>query len=37
MVDVELGVKSIGVEEWRIRALNRTEWVSLVREDQAQI
>jgi hypothetical protein len=32
MVDGGLGLRNMGVKEWRIRALERTEWVSLVRE-----
>jgi hypothetical protein len=37
MVDVGLGLKNMGVKELRIRALDRTEWVSLIREAKAKL
>jgi hypothetical protein len=37
MVNVGLGLRNMGVKEWRIRALDRTEWVSLVRETKDKL
>jgi len=37
MVDVGLGLRNMGVKELRIRALDRTEWVSLIREAKAKL
>jgi hypothetical protein len=35
--DVELDLKNIGVKRWRTRALDRTEWASVVREIKAKL
>jgi len=40
MRDVELDLRNVGVERWRWRrrrALDRTEWESVVREGEAKL
>jgi hypothetical protein len=37
MDDVELVLRNMGVKIWRTRALDRTEWVSVVREAKAKL
>jgi hypothetical protein len=37
MDDVELDLRNMGVEKWRVRAMDRTEMASLKREAKAKI
>jgi len=37
MDDVESDLKNKGVERWRTRALDRTEWASVVRAAKAKL
>jgi hypothetical protein len=36
MDDVELDMRNMGVEERRTRALDRSQWAAVVREDKVQ-
>jgi hypothetical protein len=36
MDDVELGLRNMSVERWRKRGLDRTQWVSVLREAEAR-
>jgi hypothetical protein len=36
MDDVKLDLRNMGVKRWRTRALDRREWLSVVREDKAK-
>jgi hypothetical protein len=35
--DVESDLRNMGVKRWRSRALDRTEWTSIVREAKARL
>jgi hypothetical protein len=35
--DVESDLRNMGVKRWRPRALDRTEWASIVREAKAKL
>jgi hypothetical protein len=35
--DVELGMRNMGVKRLRTRALDRTEWASVLGEDKAKL
>jgi len=37
MDDVEPDLKNMGVKRWRTRALDRTEWASVVRAAKAKL
>jgi hypothetical protein len=37
MDDVASDLRNMGVKRWRSRALDRTEWVSIVREAKAKL
>jgi len=37
MDDVEMDLMNVGVERWKTRALNRTEWVSVLRGAKAKL
>jgi hypothetical protein len=37
MDDVELDLRDVGVKRWRIRALDRTEWASVVTEAKTRL
>jgi hypothetical protein len=37
MDDAESDFKNMGVKRWRTRALDRTEWASVVREAKARL
>jgi len=37
MDEVEFGLRDMGVERWRTRALDNTEWTSVVRKTEAKL
>jgi hypothetical protein len=37
MDEVEFDLRDVGVERWRTRALDNTEWISVLRKTKAKL
>ena len=37
MDEVEFDLRDMGIERWRTRALDKTEWTSVVRKETAKL